>query len=57
LRDLGRPDAPLGILLPNASGVAAVFFACQAVGRVPAMLNYSSGLRSLNAACDAARSP
>jgi acyl-[acyl-carrier-protein]-phospholipid O-acyltransferase/long-chain-fatty-acid--[acyl-carrier-protein] ligase len=54
LRDLGRPDAPLGILLPNASGVAAVFFACQAVGRVPAMLNYSSGLRSLNAACDAA---
>ena len=54
LRDLGRADAPLGILLPNASGVAAVFFACQAVGRVPAMLNYSSGLRSLNAACDAA---
>lgn len=54
LRDLGQPEAPLGILLPNASGVAAVFFACQAIGRVPAMLNYSSGLRSLNAACDAA---
>jgi acyl-[acyl-carrier-protein]-phospholipid O-acyltransferase/long-chain-fatty-acid--[acyl-carrier-protein] ligase len=54
LRDLGDGKAPLGILLPNASGVAAVFFACQAYGRVPAMLNFSSGLRSLNAACDAA---
>lgn len=54
LRDLGRPEAPLGILLPNASGVTAVFFACQAVGRVPAMLNYSAGLRSLNAACETA---
>ncbi|MBV6656218.1 MAG: hypothetical protein KI785_00465, partial [Devosiaceae bacterium] len=42
LADLGPPDVPLGILLPNASGVAAVFFACQASGRVPAMLNYSS---------------
>ena len=54
LRDLGDRDKPLGILLPSASGVSAVFFACQAVGRVPAMLNFSSGLRSLNAACDAA---
>ena len=55
LRDLGNRDVPLGILLPNASGVAAVFFACQAVGRVPAMLNYSIGLRSLHAACDTAK--
>ncbi len=54
LKGLGRPDKPLGILLPNASGVAAVFFACQAIGRVPAMLNYSTGLRNLNAACDTA---
>ena len=55
LRGLGRPDEPLGILLPNASGVTAVFFACQAIGRVPAMLNYSAGLRSLRAACETAQ--
>jgi acyl-[acyl-carrier-protein]-phospholipid O-acyltransferase/long-chain-fatty-acid--[acyl-carrier-protein] ligase len=54
IKDLGEPGAPLGVLLPNASGVAAVFFACQAVGRVPAMLNFSAGLRALHAACDAA---
>lgn len=55
LAGLGDASRPLGVLLPNASGVAAVFFGCQAVGRVPAMLNFSSGLRSLHAACDAAR--
>lgn len=55
LADLGEGDAPLGVLLPNASGVAVVFFACQAAGRVPAMLNFSSGTRALNAACDAAK--
>lgn len=54
IKNLGEPDAPLGVLLPNASGVAVVFFACQAVGRVPAMLNFSAGMRALNAACDAA---
>lgn len=54
IKGLGDPNKPLGVLLPNASGVAAVFFACQAVGRVPAMLNFSAGLRALNAACDAA---
>lgn len=55
LRPLGNPAVPLGVLLPNASGVGAVFFACQAVGRVPAMLNFSSGLRSLRAACQTAQ--
>ncbi|MEM6383831.1 MAG: AMP-binding protein [Pseudomonadota bacterium] len=54
LSALDPSGKPLGVLLPNASGVAAVFFACQAAGIIPAMLNYSAGLRSLTAACETA---
>jgi len=45
----------VGVLLPNVSGVVVTFFALQARGRVPAMLNYTAGLASLKAACTAAR--
>ncbi|MEM6712577.1 MAG: AMP-binding protein [Pseudomonadota bacterium] len=55
IRNLGDTSKPIGVMMPNASAVSAVFFACQAVGRVPAMLNYSSGLRSLKAACETAQ--
>lgn len=54
LAGLGKPSSPIGVLLPNASGVAAVFFGCQAAGRVPAMLNFSSGARAIIGCCDAA---
>jgi acyl-[acyl-carrier-protein]-phospholipid O-acyltransferase/long-chain-fatty-acid--[acyl-carrier-protein] ligase len=42
------------VLLPNVNGVVASFFALQAIGRVPAMLNYTAGLANLKAACKAA---
>jgi len=42
------------VLLPNVAGVAVTFFALQAIGRVPAMLNYTAGLTNLKAACQAA---
>ena len=58
---LGRPFARMtapgeavGVLLPNVAGVAVTFFALQAIGRVPAMLNYTAGLTNLKAACAAA---
>lgn len=58
---LGRPLAKVtaqgeavGVLLPNVSAVVATFFALQAHGRVPAMLNYTAGLTNLKAACTAA---
>ena len=48
---LGRPLAAIsasgeafGVLLPKVGGVVAAFFALQASGRVPAMLNYTAGL-------------
>ncbi len=44
----------IGVLLPNANGVAITFFALSAYRRVPAMLNFSAGLKNINAACKAA---
>lgn len=45
----------VGLLLPNVNGTVASFFALQAIGRVPAMLNYTAGLANLKAACTAAQ--
>jgi acyl-[acyl-carrier-protein]-phospholipid O-acyltransferase/long-chain-fatty-acid--[acyl-carrier-protein] ligase len=45
----------VGVLLPNVNGVAVTFFALQASGRVPAMLNYTAGLANIRAACTAAQ--
>jgi len=45
----------VGLLLPNVSSVVAAFFALQARGRVPAMLNYTAGLANLEAATQTAR--
>jgi acyl-[acyl-carrier-protein]-phospholipid O-acyltransferase/long-chain-fatty-acid--[acyl-carrier-protein] ligase len=44
----------VGLLMPNVTSVVVAFFALQAKGRVPAMLNYTAGLTSLRAACTAA---
>ncbi len=51
---LGRKIAALstrgeriGVMLPNAAAGAVAFFALQAFGRVPAMLNYSTGPRNM----------
>jgi acyl-[acyl-carrier-protein]-phospholipid O-acyltransferase / long-chain-fatty-acid--[acyl-carrier-protein] ligase len=59
---LGAKIAPLaprggsvGILLPNAVGVAVTFFALQSIGRVAAMLNFSAGPQNVAAACKAAK--
>lgn len=58
---LGRKIAALtpgernvGVLLPNATATAVTIFAVQASGRVPAMLNFSTGAVNMAAACMAA---
>ncbi len=58
---LGRkfePFAPVGdnvgVLLPNAAGVAVTLLALQGIGRVPAMLNFTAGPSNILAACEAA---
>lgn len=50
-----RQGEAVGLLMPNVAGVAAAFFAMQATGRVPAMLNFTAGLANLKAACMAAK--
>ena len=45
----------VGVMLPNSVGVVATFFALQAFGRVPAMLNFSTGTKNMLAAIEAAK--
>lgn len=40
---LTKPGGEVAVLLPNSVGAAVTFFALQATGRVPAMLNFSAG--------------
>lgn len=44
----------VGVMLPNVTGVVATFFALQAKGRIPAMLNFSAGVANVQAALTAA---
>ncbi len=53
-RHTGRGDY-VGILLPNVIGTVVTFFGLHAFGRVPAMLNYSTGVSNMVAACDVAK--
>ncbi len=40
----------VGVLLPSSAGATVTFFALHAFGRVPAMLNFTAGIRNLRAA-------
>lgn len=55
LKRRSQPGEYIGLLLPNSVAGVAAFFACQATGRVPAMLNFSTGAKNMLAACDAAQ--
>ncbi len=44
----------VGVLLPNMIGTSVTFFALQAFGRVPAMLNFSTGIKNVCSACEIA---
>jgi acyl-[acyl-carrier-protein]-phospholipid O-acyltransferase/long-chain-fatty-acid--[acyl-carrier-protein] ligase len=45
----------VGVMLPNSIGAGVAFFALQATGRVPAMLNHTAGIDSVLSACRTAR--
>ncbi len=45
----------VGILLPNMTVTIAAFFGLQAFGRVPAMLNFSTGVKNVLSACHTAQ--
>jgi acyl-[acyl-carrier-protein]-phospholipid O-acyltransferase/long-chain-fatty-acid--[acyl-carrier-protein] ligase len=44
----------VGLMLPNSSTTAAAFFALQAIGRVPTMINFSSGIANILSCCKTA---
>ncbi len=49
-----RPGEHVGLLLPNLAPSLGLLFGLSGRGRVPAMLNYTSGSAGLQAACKAA---
>lgn len=53
-RECVRGEA-VGLFLPNACATLAAFMALQAIGRVPAMLNYAAGSANLQAALEVGR--
>ena len=50
-----RPGEHVGVLLPNSSATAVTFFGLQAYGRVPAMLNFSTGAKNVASGCSTAQ--
>jgi acyl-[acyl-carrier-protein]-phospholipid O-acyltransferase/long-chain-fatty-acid--[acyl-carrier-protein] ligase len=55
LAELTPGQRNVGVLLPNASGCLLTIFGLHASGRVPAMLNFSTGAVNMSAACAAAQ--
>lgn len=49
-----EPGERVGILLPSSSGVVVTYYGLHAHGRVPVMLNFTSGERNIKAAIRAA---
>ncbi|MEO0880146.1 MAG: AMP-binding protein [Pseudomonadota bacterium] len=45
----------LAVLLPTGAGAVISIFALHAAGRVPAMLNFTAGVKNLKSACKAAQ--
>ncbi|MCC7413063.1 MAG: AMP-binding protein [Gammaproteobacteria bacterium] len=55
IRQASKRGEHVGILLPNSIAAVVTLFAMQACGRVPAMLNFTSGAQMLVTACETAR--
>jgi len=55
LLPLAEPGEAVGVMLPNANGAVVTLLALMSTGRVPAMINFTSGPTNVRAACRAAR--
>ena len=54
LRRDSEPGERIGVLMPNVAAGVVVYLALQYLERVPAMLNYTTGLQVLLKACETA---
>jgi acyl-[acyl-carrier-protein]-phospholipid O-acyltransferase/long-chain-fatty-acid--[acyl-carrier-protein] ligase len=55
IAEVTKKGERVGVMLPSSSAVVVTFFALHAFGRVPTMLNFTSGIRNLKSACATAR--
>jgi acyl-[acyl-carrier-protein]-phospholipid O-acyltransferase / long-chain-fatty-acid--[acyl-carrier-protein] ligase len=54
LQGLIKRRETAGIMLPTGAGCVVTLFALHAIGRTPAMLNFTAGAMNLRSACEAA---
>ncbi len=54
LMPLAAEGEALGVMLPNANGVVVAVLGLMSAGRVPAMINFTSGAANILSACKAA---
>ena len=54
IANMTEPGERVGVLLPSSAGVCVTFYGLHAFGRVPVMLNFTSGARNVKAAIKAA---
>lgn len=50
-----EPGEKVGLMLPNMVGSAILFFGIQAAGRIPAMINFTSGTSNIISSCKTAQ--
>ncbi|HWA00800.1 MAG TPA: AMP-binding protein [Caulobacterales bacterium] len=49
-----RAKESVGVMLPTGVGCTVTFFALHAIGRIPAMMNFTAGAMNLRSGCEAA---
>jgi len=54
LKKAAQPNEAVGVLLPTGVGAVITLFSLHAAGCIPAMLNFSAGLKNLSAAAKTA---
>jgi acyl-[acyl-carrier-protein]-phospholipid O-acyltransferase / long-chain-fatty-acid--[acyl-carrier-protein] ligase len=52
---MAQEGRPIGVMLPNANGAVVTILGLMTAGRVPAMINFTSGAANILSACKAAQ--